>query len=388
MLNKVVFILILISCFTVHAQEEEAVESIVLPAEAIEYLEQCTEENRESVIEQYIEKQIYESNKLSTEDYQQMLQEKVLNAESFQPPSQKSINALEMIIADPDKVVPSPISMNAIYVDYVETSEKDALGPSQYDSRIDLHELSPLIEWQRKILDNSRSVGIIIDRTRLSDLTDTIYLLDISTKLKDVFQLCPEEPYGDQLSLGVGTAFIIDSETMMTASHVFEGGIENYVVLFNFETINRQDAIYPFVTLSNVYEIEEIISENSALDIISFKVNKPLKGTPLKLATQNTLTENESIYMIGHPSGLPKKVALNASVYKNNDAFHFYTTLDAFQGNSGSPVFDMKSHTVIGVLVSGLQDYHWTGNCNESNLCYFPYCKGEKVMRIEQIMND
>jgi len=57
------------------------------------------------------------------------------------------------------------------------------------------------------------------------------------------------------------------------------------------------------------------------------------------------------VYMIGHPSGLPQKVAVNASVRSLEGAAYFYTSLDAFQGNSGSPVFDRNTGEVIGILV-------------------------------------
>lgn len=85
--------------------------------------------------------------------------------------------------------------------------------------------------------------------------------------------------------------------------------------------------------------------------------------------------------------GLPMKVALNASMQGNTNPQFFYTSLDAFQGNSGSPVFQLDTHKVVGILVSGEIDYKWNGSCNASTLCRIPYCNGEKAIRIEQIMS-
>ncbi|MFT5859220.1 MAG: S1-C subfamily serine protease [Flavobacteriaceae bacterium] len=358
------------------AQEEEPL-ILSSPSPTSELLEQCSKQEAILLEGQIINKSSYEQNDLKTNE---LLQQSI---ESF---STTIDPVLESIIIDQSEQVTE--SQTAVVADNSELNKRIATGPSQYDSRVELLELSPIIDWQRSILDNSRSVGIIIERDRLSALTDTLYALDISTKLKTVFRLCPEEPYSEQLSLGVGTAFIVGEDIMMTASHVFEADIENYVVLFNFEIINRGGAVFPIVSKSDVYEIAAITEDNAELDILQFRVSRPLNAPVLKLATTNTLSKGKSIYMIGHPSGLPKKVALNASVYTNDNPFHFYSTLDAYQGNSGSPVFDMATHTVIGVLVSGSQDFTWTGHCNKSKLCYLPYCKGEKVIRFEQILNN
>lgn len=369
------------------AQTEGVIEETPPPS-ANELLEVCTESEHLILEEQLTDKDLFEQNTQSTGELLQLELDQIQALDLPADPSEIGIGGAGASPTPLFKIKRDENFKLATYWDASEVRRRALIGPSQFDSRIEVNELSPLISWQRKILDNSRSVGVVIHRDRLSDLTDSIYALDISTHLKTVFKLCPEEPYGAQVSLGVGTAFIIGMDTMMTAGHVFEGSIEDYVILFNFEIINRGGAIFPIVYQRNVYEIEEIISEDTQLDITSFRVNKPLQAAPLKLATQNTLSRNQSIYMIGHPSGLPKKVALNASIYTNDELFHFYTTLDAFQGNSGSPVFDMETHTVIGVLVSGLQDYQWTGSCNKSNVCFIPYCKGEKVMRMEQILNE
>lgn len=396
-------VILSISSFALSSFAQLEGEVLITPqGSALEYLEQCSQVEAASALDQYRQKEVFESTELGTNQLNTLLEQRLMHLEQLgSSPSlqgQENLQQLgfEGLIVDGSSAAESPV-IQTIIVDVPRESviwqdsqvnQRLANGPSQYDSRIELLELSPLIDWQRNILDNSRSVGIVIERDRLSELTDTLYALDISTKLKTVFRLCPEEPYGEQLSLGVGTAFIVGEDIMMTASHVFEAGIENYVILFNFEIINRGGAVFPIVSKSNVYEIAAVIEDNAELDIVQFRVNRPINAPILKLATTNTLSEGTSIYMIGHPSGLPKKVALNASVYTNDNPFHFYSTLDAFQGNSGSPVFDMATHTVVGVLVSGSQDFTWTGHCNKSNLCYLPYCKGEKVIRFEQILNN
>ena len=68
------------------------------------------------------------------------------------------------------------------------------------------------------------------------------------------------------------------------------------------------------------------------------------------------VTDNQAVYCLGHPLGLLMKRSYNAKVIQPHSAsnFDYYETqLDAFVGNSGSPVFDAKSHNLVGIFVRG-----------------------------------
>jgi V8-like Glu-specific endopeptidase len=59
--------------------------------------------------------------------------------------------------------------------------------------------------------------------------------------------------------------------------------------------------------------------------------------------------------------------------------------LDAFQGNSGSSVFNQKTRQIVGVLVRGEQDYERQNGCYVAKVCGENDCRGEDVMRISEI---
>jgi V8-like Glu-specific endopeptidase len=72
----------------------------------------------------------------------------------------------------------------------------------------------------------------------------------------------------------------------------------------------------------------------------------------LKLAAKDPVL-SESVFTIGYPFGTPAKVSPNARVSISNPAKQSYlTTLDVFEGNSGSPVFNLKNE-VVGILIAG-----------------------------------
>ena len=63
------------------------------------------------------------------------------------------------------------------------------------------------------------------------------------------------------------------------------------------------------------------------------------------------------MFVIGHPVGLPLKVAAGASVRDAGKIGYFVADLDTFGGNSGSPVFNTATKKIEGILVRGDTDF-------------------------------
>ena len=98
---------------------------------------------------------------------------------------------------------------------------------------------------------------------------------------------------------------------------------------------------------------------------------------PLEIARRDIVTPGLPVYLLGHPSGLPRKITGNASGTDNQSTTRFTTNLDSFGGNSGSPIFASPSNLLIGILVEGRTDYVPRGSCNVVNqLPDFPGYEG------------
>ena len=91
--------------------------------------------------------------------------------------------------------------------------------------------------------------------------------------------------------------------------------------------------------------------------------------------------------VIGHPSGLPTKIANRAYVRSNSHAAFFQANLDTYGGNSGSAVFDALTGVVEGILVRGERDYiyDYDRRCMISKKCPDDGCRGEDVSRITRV---
>ena len=261
------------------------------------------------------------------------------------------------------------------------------LSSTEYDSRFETYELDSLVTWQGNIKRQTKSVAIIVQRDKLLAVSNGEYQLDISNSLQKIYNLCDDQIYKNQPVVGTGTGFIIGEDIMVTANHVFEADIDNYAVVFGYE-LTASGELRSRVKASEIFYPKKIVTRYDDLDVVTFTVDRPFERPKLSWETSLDLEEENEIYMIGNPSGLPTKIALNADIIENKASQFFYTSLDSFQGNSGSPIFNLCTNKVIGILVSGELDYEYNGNCYKTTLCKYPYCKGEKVIRIETIMNN
>jgi hypothetical protein len=84
-----------------------------------------------------------------------------------------------------------------------------------------------------------------------------------------------------------------------------------------------------------------------------------------KIKKPTDIKVNDPLVLIGHPSGLPTKIAGGAQVLKvlKNS---FISNVDAFSVNSGSGVFHALTGEYKGILSSGRQDYDGKGNCSSA----------------------
>jgi hypothetical protein len=103
--------------------------------------------------------------------------------------------------------------------------------------------------------------------------------------------------------------------------------------------------------------------------------------TPVTLRRTGKIADRDAVFVVGHPCGLPQKVAGKARVADNREASHFAATLDTYGGNSGSGVFSATTFELEGLLVRGQTDFISVGGCYVSQVYPSTGAKGEDVMR-------
>ena len=217
----------------------------------------------------------------------------------------------------------------------------------------------------------ARATAALILKSKLKKEGD-YYIANHPPTLKEV-GWCASEAFSKQPILASCSAFMVAKDILVTAGHCFRGAdgapIHDYYVVFGYEMQSNQRAKLRFPAkdvylINKEIEVKKTVVQDSAVvqlnravndrQIFKFKAGEIAKGTKLTL--------------FGYPSGLPLKIANGGKVLENQmSKTVFASNVDAFHGNSGSPVLNsagLKQNPprfmVEGILVSGSDDYSKT----------------------------
>ena len=285
-----------------------------------------------------------------------------------------------------------------------DTVGKHKRGIIEEDDRMDFYELEEVLRAN----DNTRKAGVRKflnmprDTENLDDINDHAVMeklkkikknLDATAMIclakdlkiengyvalkvrsfKEAYNLCECERFADQPALNVNmcTCFLVKDDVIATAGHfVKEKKIEDLRIVFGFKMENSDTAAK--IPTENIYNGVKLIGirhdrDGNAPDWALVKLDRKVKGREIVKLSRDEISIDQPVYTIGHPAGLPLKFAAGASVRDTHDPkneFLFTADLDIFMNNSGSPVFDLKTHEVIGIVVQGYsKDFRWGAGC-------------------------
>lgn len=205
--------------------------------------------------------------------------------------------------------------------------------------------------------------------------------------------LCQAERFQKQPSLSYScTAFLVGPDLIATAGHCVyavntpnetlehetELACKSFLWLFDYQTDSRGVTKTKGLPASNLYRCKEIVygvqHEKAPFDDYALiRLDRPVVGrTPFKIATNEPGIASQ-LFMIGHPFGTPLTITRNGRVTLSNPArTSFVTSLDAFEGNSGGPVFNANQE-IVGILVGGTPSLNTyedaTAKCERYNRC-------------------
>lgn len=246
--------------------------------------------------------------------------------------------------------------------------------------------------------------GMVSKRNLAQDFFDPNLINFFKKTASREFGLCEDERFSTQITLPVCTGFLVDEQHLVTAGHCFqrEEDCENFVWVFDYVKGTKK------LEADKVYGCQEIVQRElkstyfSVKDYMVIKLDRPVTDRePLEYRKEGRPNYGEELVIIGHPLGLPQKIAGGAEVKLGNirgavkpisslikKRDYFMANLDAFVGNSGSPVFNEKTGLVEGILIEGAEDLF----DDFDNLCTRAVKKrdsthvtDEKIFRINRI---
>jgi hypothetical protein len=251
------------------------------------------------------------------------------------------------------------------------------------DDRLDIYEVE-----DPAVIEAWESTVAVVSSADLVDEGDTYSLP--GTPLSREYPLCPTERFLDQPVPAFCSGFLVAPDLVATAGHCVPSRIECGLTafVFGFRMLGPGRPVLRFPK-SQVYFCRGIAGLREASDDVDWAVVRLDRAvpdhTPLPIRRSGKVADAQSLIIIGHPLGLPAKVAAGARVRENAEPGFFRSNLDAYVGNSGSAVLDAASLLVEGILVSGEVDFVETGDCLVTNRCEDTGCVGEAVTRSTEL---
>lgn len=157
---------------------------------------------------------------------------------------------------------------------------------------------------------------------------------------------------------GIGTAFLISPNVLLTARHV----VKEYKMGEDVEVIFEKSSEKLHTYAKLLYKPEISIDENDdgtvpmeyfLTDVAVLYVDEIYDIEPLQLGESNLVNNLDEVILIGYPNGDYSITSGNI----NSDTFRGYNLfkLDAASnpGNSGGPCILAEDNSVIGILVGG-----------------------------------
>ncbi len=244
-------------------------------------------------------------------------------------------------------------------------------------------------QWQE--LAQSTVTIIRSDQIVEGDKSDHFKLIGPTFGEKE--NLCQDEPYRDQKMVAHCSAFLIAPDVVATAGHCIRDDLHCKTLAYVFDVKMNKAQVEDYeIPKKNFYSCKKLIKrvENSVLklDYALIRLNKEVTDREaLSIRKAGRPSLGDEMAVIGHPYGIFKKFADNGFILKNHHPSFFSVDLDTYSYNSGSPIFNVETKKVEGILVRGQEDFIFDEeeNCNRSRICAPGKCNGEEVTRMSEV---
>ncbi|MBU2530162.1 MAG: serine protease [Elusimicrobia bacterium] len=270
----------------------------------------------------------------------------------------------------------------------LSASEKVIYGD---DNRLDYNKMSASM----KTLADS-----VVSFWKSADVTPNGDSFKLATSnFGDTMGLCPEERFREQKMGAFCSGSLVGEDLVMTAGHCVDSeyACKDTKLVFGFSIKDTEKGAPDTIAKTEVYSCKNIVKRflgdepgegdatNLKADYALIKLDRKVKGhSPLPINRAKTPAVGAKIFVIGHPVGLPVKLAGGASVRTTVEGNAFFVAnLDTYGGNSGSPVFNTKTNLIEGILVRGETDFVSTAaGCRISNVETNTGGRGEDVTKV------
>jgi V8-like Glu-specific endopeptidase len=245
------------------------------------------------------------------------------------------------------------------------------VGPAAQAAYFGRNDVRPVISGsQTPIGIRARSTAVAVLSANISELPSGNLKLD-----NDIVTaaICKGETFEQDPSLSWAcSGFLVAPDLIVTAGHCMvntgedrhetETYCQAFSWLFDYQADASGKTQLSEISPSRHYHCKQVVyavneSKPPYRDFAIVQLDRPVTDrAPLKLSAEAPVG---TMSIIGYPLGTPVKSATGGRLLLNNISRQsFITTLDAFDGNSGSAVFN-SAGSVIGILTGGSPTENW-----------------------------
>ena len=244
------------------------------------------------------------------------------------------------------------------------------------DNRKDTYEVTNPLH-----LKLAKSTAAMVSMRYLRTNGNGDYTSRLNVSLERGLNVCPSERFSQQPLLSQCSGFLVGNDTLVTAGHCYMGDVakkcREFSWVFDYKMESEGVIHLDNFPKDNVYRCKRVIHQvfNGNEDFAVIQLDREVVNRePLEYRKEGKVNEGSNLVVIGHPSMLPQKISDGGRVLRNYNPYQFTTSLDTFQGNSGSAVFDANSGVLEGILVSGKKDYILSDPTDKESCKIVNYC--------------
>jgi V8-like Glu-specific endopeptidase len=202
------------------------------------------------------------------------------------------------------------------------------------------------------------------------------------------FGLCASERFVAQPAAAFCSGALIGPDLVVTAGHCLPHPQDctRTAFVFDFE-IKKGRSTFGTVPEKSVYSCRSLVHTQTGPegDFAIVRLDRIVTSRkPMGLRSGDAPAPGTTLALLGYPMGIPLKYAAGAVVRDSGGPF-FISSLDAYAGNSGSPIVNPRTYRLEGVLSRGEEDFDVRGVCLVSRRCPEDGCGGEEATDISRI---